>query len=304
MGPTPAGYDAASDEAARLVRVRERFQQAKEGDRRNEEAMHEDLLMLVGGDNQWPADAVAERKRTGRPLYTANRFPSMLAQITGEIRRNKPGIQCAPGDNAATPVAAKVFEGIIRAIERLSQAPHVYARVGKSAAAAGKGHMRIVPVREDDVGFDTGLRIRAIKNIYSVKWDPGAQSPDKSDANWCIVISALDKKGFEEAYGTVANAAWTTAQANMRQLDGWHSGMLGSKVTVAEEWQVKREPYERFRVAKTKPGFWVNPQTGMGEQTAPTGEDPDVARRKSQGVLTWNSTTKSTRAASAPTPSA
>ena len=275
MGPTQTqGYDAqaASDEAARLANVREYVDKVKTSRRRNAEAMHEDLLMLAG--DQWNPQDAAERRKFKRPVFTGNLFPALIAQITGEIRRNKPGITCQAADAAATPKAAEVYEGIIRHIERVSFAPLVYARVGKSVAGCGEGHMRIVPVREDDEGFDTGLRIRAIKNVHSVLWDPGAQEPDKSDANRCVVFSEVDRKEFEEAYPQVGAAAWERASAQFRQLEGWRSDT--GKVTVAEEWVVKREPYERYRVSKSKPSMWTDPATGMPMWTDPTNEETTI----------------------------
>lgn len=251
MGPTNGAVtdaDAASDEATRLKDVRDFVSAGKSRRLKNSEAMHEDLLMLAG--DQWNPQDAAERRKFKRPVFTGNLFPALIAQITGEIRRNKPGISCQAADAAATSEAAEVYEGIIRHIERVSFAPLVYSRVGKSVAACGEGHMRIVPVREDDEGFDTGLRIRAIKNVHSVLWDPGAQEPDKSDANRCVVFSEVDRKEFEEAYPQAGGAAWERASSQFRTIDGWCSDT--GKITIAEEWRVTREPYERYRVVKAR----------------------------------------------------
>ena len=275
MGPIPnsgtedAKRAAEADESARLTVARERLKIAQEHDRSNEEAMHEDGLFVVGGRNQWDERALRERDLAGRPIYTGNILPPLLAQITGEIRRNKPGITCKPGDSDATAEAAEIFEGLIRSIERLSQAPRVYARVGKMAASVGKGHMRIVPVYADDESFDVELRIRAIRNVYSVKWDPSAQQDDKGDANWCYVTSEVDKKAFDEAYPQAGEAAWAKAQAIQRKLDGWRTGD-GNRVTVCEEWLVKKEPYQRYRVAHTRPTY-------MGVQMVqPTNQEVEI----------------------------
>ena len=260
------------DEAARLARVQGRFALAQAFDKNDDLAMHEDLLMLAGGNNQWDPKAVQDRTRLGRPLYTANRFPSLLAQITGEVRANPPAISCTPADSDATPEAAQVFEGLIRSIERLSQAQQVYSETVELSAGAGKGHMRIVPVYADDESFDVELRIRSIKNVHAVKWDPAAQEFDKADANWCIVVSELDRKGFEEAYPEAGSAGWAKAQTGQRKLDGWHTGGA-DRVTVAEEWEVQREPYTRYRVAHTVEGFRLDPATGIPQLLEPTGEE-------------------------------
>lgn len=275
MGPYGAQSDpqeAAADEAARLARVRERKKLADRNDQRDDEEAQTDLLMAVGGIHQWDPAAAKERARLGRPLYTANRFVAMLAQITGEVRANPPAISCAPADSDATQAASDVLEGVIRSIERLSQGQQIYAETVEAAATCGRGHLRIVPVYADDEGFDVELRLRAIRNVLSVKWDPSAQEFDKGDANWCIVVSELDKKSFEEAYPDVGNNAWAAAKIASRQLDGWHSGS-SDKVTVAEEWEVKREPYQRYRVAHTKQSYGG---AGGIEVIPPTGHEAEI----------------------------
>lgn len=272
QAPTSAARSAPGDDsAARLKRVKERAQTALAALRNNHTAMHEDNLMLAGGENQWDAQALAERKRFRRPIYTGNRFPASLAQITGEIRKNRVAIQCKPGDAEADPKVANIFEGLIRSIERLSQAPRVYSRAGKQTAACGMGHMRIIPVHAADQGFDVDLEIRGIKNVYSVLWDPAAQRDDKSDANWCLVVSELDKKGFEEAYPMAGSAAWAKAPTPRPLANaGWSSGQ-GGKVTVCEEWCVEKIPYQQYRLAHTQAtvaGF--HPETGVPQVNQPT----------------------------------
>lgn len=273
MGPI-AGQDAydpnaEADEAARLARARKRYEAASELSRRDDEEAQSDLLMRAGGINQWDPKAAQERQQLGRPLYTANRFPSMEAQIIGEIQANPPSIHCAPADSDATQQASEVFEGIIRSIQRLSLSTQVYSSAGAGAARCGRGHMRIVPVYADDESFDVELRIREIRDVLSVKWDPMAQAFDKADANWCIVVTELDREAFKEAYPDAGEAGWMAARASQRQLDGWHTG-ANNKVTVAEEWEVKREPYTRYRLAHTQPSYG-----GMGgvEIIPPTGEE-------------------------------
>lgn len=258
------------DVAARLARVQQRYQTAQNATRRDDEEAHVDLLMRVGGENQWDPKAVQERRALGRPLYTANRFPATLAQITGEVRANPPAISCAPADSDATPAAAEVFEGLIRSIERVSQAQQAYVEAVEAAATCGRGHLRIAPVYADDESFDVELRIRPIRDVLSVKWDPMAMEFDKSDANWCIVVSQLDRKGFQEAYPDAGDAGWAAAKIAQRQIDGWHAG-AGDKVTVAEEWEVQRIPYTRWRMAHVRPG--VTFQNGVPVMAPPSGEE-------------------------------
>lgn len=248
---------AQADMAERLKKAREQYQRAKDLDRDDEEKANEDLLFYVGGENQWPEEAVRERKRLGRPLYTANKFPATVAQVTGEVQANPPAITCAPADAAASPEKAKVFDGLIRYIERRSQAQLHYCEALESAVVCGKGHLRVLPVYPNDTSLDPELRIRAITNVFSVKWDPAAQEFDKSDANWCFVYSEHDEKSFKETYPDIGSGSWDTAQAAFRKVDGWRSFSSG-KIAAVEQWVVKKTPFKRWRVVHRRPG-WQGP---------------------------------------------
>jgi hypothetical protein len=266
-GQTQPGAQG-EDLHALLDRAKSRFTAARDRDRRDDEEAQSDLLMRTGGENQWDPRAVRERKLHNRPIYTANRFPSMEAQIIGEIQANPPAISCSPADGDATPEAAEVFEGLIRSIERLSYSAQVYSSTGAAAARSGRGHMRIAPVYADDESRDVELRIREIKDVLSVKWGP-AEEFDKSDATWCIVVSELDKKGFQESYPNATAAGWANARMAQQRVDGWHSG-LSNKITVAEEWCVEKTPFNRYWVTHARATYG-----GVGgiEMIQPTGEE-------------------------------
>jgi Phage P22-like portal protein len=273
MGPdaTNTQTDASqrADVAARLKRLQERVRASRNAERANHEAMHEDLLMLAGGRNQWDPRAVRERELYKRPIYTANLFSGRLAQIDGEVRRNRPGIACKPGDALARKEIAEVFEGHIRHIERISMSHLVYARAAKSSAACGRGYWRIVPVYADDQSFDVELRIRSLRNVFASSRGPCAEE-DKSDAPWWVLHAQLNKEEFQEAYPNASSASWAKALVTSRQPDGWNYGD-GETVTVAEEWVVKRVPYGRYRVVNQAEGV----DTVIDAEPDPEGRHPE-----------------------------
>ena len=119
--------------------AQERFTHALDVDRKNRDAALEDLKFRAW--EQWDETALRERK--DRPTLTVNRIPQYINQVTGEIRKNRPGITTMPGDGSADPKTSDVFEGIIRAIERQSNAQAVYSRAAEHAATCGMGHFRL-----------------------------------------------------------------------------------------------------------------------------------------------------------------
>src|SRR5882724_10654559 len=122
--PLPFGF---KDEDEFLKDAREKFQQGVDHDRLNRDEGLEDLKFLAG--EQWDPDAKAARR--GRPMLTINRLPQFVAQVVGDIRINKPAIKVRPAEDADKDLA-EVREGLIRAIERDSDAQGVYTNAGQN----------------------------------------------------------------------------------------------------------------------------------------------------------------------------
>lgn len=133
----PEGYE---DEAAFLAEVRERYSQGLDADRENREAALDDMRFLAG--EQWDKAYEKSRLESGRPCLTINRLPQFVAQVVGDIRINRPGIKVRPAEDADLRLA-QVREGLIRAIERESDAQAVYAVAGQAQVACGIGAFRV-----------------------------------------------------------------------------------------------------------------------------------------------------------------
>lgn len=227
----------AYDPAALFKEATERFGQGMAWERKNREAAKEDADFLAG--NQWHQQDLQARQRDKRPTLTINRLPQFLKQVANEIRKNPPGIQCTLGDGAANPRAALVYEGMIRAIERVSMSNRVYSRAGEQAAGVGMGHFRLVTERENPMRFERGLRFKSIRNPFAVVWDPGATMDDKSDAKWCFVYEEMPEADFKKRYPNTQTAPWAVHKPASNSTDGWKSS--GKTVTVAEYWVVKED---------------------------------------------------------------
>lgn len=233
-------YDKDADELARLPsEAMKRYAQALAFDQNNRNEALEDLKFRAG--EQWDERDKQERLRRNRPTVTHNRLGQFVKQVTGEVRRNRPGISCSPGDAAGDSKTAQVFEGLIRSVERLSSAPRVYSRALDQAVTCGMGHMRLSLEYVSEDGFDTELRIRTIRNPFSVVWDPNSVEDDKSDARECWVSSEVDRGEFKRRYPNASAASGFPNQMPISsQADFVRSG--ADTITVCENWQVKDEP--------------------------------------------------------------
>lgn len=268
-----APEESAKVDPHEIVRVaRERFANGVACDRENREEAREDLEFLAG--QQWHSSDIQDRKAQKRPTLTLNRMPQFLKQVVNEVRKNRPAISCTPADGAANPDTALVFEGMIRMIERVSSAGRVYSRALEQAAGCGMGHFRLGLEYEDEDSFDMGLRIRAIRNPFSVVWDPNAAMDDKSDAKWCFVYQELSKDEFKASYPESPTDNWDTGSSEAyRNNSGWRHDAKAT--TVCEYWQIKEEPVVLVRMRHDR--AWFDPELG---QQAPSNqetilEDPD-----------------------------
>jgi hypothetical protein len=263
--PAQSGSDPEGFDAYGLVQTaRKQFDKAVAWDSKNREQAREDLDFLAG--NQWHTLDVNERRLARRPTLTLNRLPQFLKQVSNEVRKNRPAIKCTAADGMANPAGAQVFEGLIRAIERVSGAGRVYSRAVEQSAGCGMGHFRLALEYEDETSFDMGLRIRSIRNPFSVIWDPSAVMDDKSDAKYCFVYQELSEEEFKASYPDAALNPWATPSAASPTSAGhWRAG--GKTVTVCEYWVVHEEPSTLVRVRHDRE--WYD----QGGPQMPTGED-------------------------------
>ena len=208
----PDGYD---DEAAFIKEARERFQRGVDFDRENRDQAVEDLKFYAG--EQWDDDAQAARK--GRPMLTINSLPSFVAQVVGDIRINRPAIRVRPADDGDKDLA-EIREGLIRAIERDSDAQGVYVNAANNQVACGIGNFRIGLKYASNDGFNRDLMIEAIPNAFAVTWDPYATERTAKDATHCFVSDMVPRKDFETLYDSVLDSG---LEVPLHDTDGWYS---------------------------------------------------------------------------------
>lgn len=226
----PAGF---KDEAAFIKDAREKFQEAVDFDRENREAGIEDLKFFAG--EQWDADAKAAR--AGRPCLTINSLPQYVAQVTGDIRINRPAIKVRPAEDADKDLA-DIREGLIRSIERENDAPGVYAETGQAQVACGIGNFRVGLKYATYDGFDRDIAISTIPNPFSVVWDPMSTERTGRDARYCFVDDQIPRKEFEAKYKDEIGGGLEVPQTDV---NGWHEA---DTVRVCEYWIVTDTPVE------------------------------------------------------------
>lgn len=180
-----------------LLEVRELFQADVDADRENRDAGVEDLK-FIAGENQW--DEQALQARSGRPCLIINRLPQFIAQVVGDIRINRPSIRVRPAEDADKDLA-DIREGLIRAIERQSDAQSVYANAATNQIGCGIGNFRVALDYADGDVFERDIFLRRIPDAFAVVWDSMSTDPTGRDARHCFVVEEMARDAFEKAYG-------------------------------------------------------------------------------------------------------
>jgi hypothetical protein len=220
----PEGY---KDEAEFLKEARERFQEGVDFDRENRDEAEKDLRVFAG--EVWTEADV--KARAGKPCLTINGLPQYVAQVTGDIRINRPSIKVRPAKDA-TQDLADVREGLIRAIEYQSGALNIYADTAQAQVACGIGNFRVALDYLADDAFERDLFIRPIPNPFAVVWDPMITDKTGRDARYAFVVDDIPRKVYEDQYGSEMPAEL----GSLMERQGWQTR---DTVRVTEYWLVK-----------------------------------------------------------------
>lgn len=182
-----------------------------------------DDLWFLQGEGQWDSKMKALRDLEGRPCLTINTLPTMLHQVTNDLRQNKPGIKVHPVDDAADIETAEVMQGMIRHIEYDSNAEVAYVTAASGAAASGAGYFELYTDYEAPDTFDQVIKFRRIRNGFTVYMGHHVE-PDGSDMKRCMISEDIPKDQFIQEYpdadpvpsglgaGVGDQAGWLTEQ--------------------------------------------------------------------------------------------
>lgn len=222
-------------EVKTLERARKRMDRCIAAESDNRKAALDDLKFYRG--DQWPADVLAQRNFDNRPTLTINKLPTMINQVTNDVRQNRPSINVSPVGDKSDPEVAKMFAGMIREIERKSAADIAYDTAFASATRCGFGAVRVITEYEKPNSLNQVATIKRIRNPFTVYFDPAHQEPDGSDAKYCFITEMISRSEFEEDYPDADPVSWTQAGAG----DAFKNWIGKDEVRVAEYFEIENE---------------------------------------------------------------
>jgi hypothetical protein len=196
-----------------IEEARRRFQQAMEADREQTKREIEDLKFYDG--DQWPADIRALRAGQAqtsnmppvpaRPCLTVNKVKAPVQRVTNQERMSDLGIEIVPADDFEGLIGPiddteiELREGLVRRIQRTSEAQDARSWAFQRATIAGRGFYRVITRYLPGKTFAQEVVTSRIFNQAAVKLDPTHEQPDGSDADWGFVGAWM---GFERYLGT------------------------------------------------------------------------------------------------------
>lgn len=232
--------DTATPASPHIIRLAmKRFNLAAEAEANIRKLALEDLKFRAG--EQWPANIQQARDIEMKPCLTINRIPQFVRQVTNDERQNRPALHFIPVEDSDEDVA-EVYEGMAREIQARSDADIAYDTACDNQVTMGFGYFRVVTEYCDEMSFDQDIKIKRIKNPFTVYFDPSCIEPDYSDAKWCFIVSDVQKEEFKNDYPEAKSSDIELSSVGDDQA-GW---MGNDFIRVAEYFRIEEKETNIF----------------------------------------------------------
>jgi len=234
-------------EEAILKEAQDRATIAYQGWKENFEVSREDVTFIAGV--QWSKKEKDARTAEGKISLILNKLPQFVNRVIGAQRKNVQSIKVSPRSSAKGKErtlttekgeelkASRVVSDFIRNIEYQSNAKGAYKMAFKHALEGGFGWLRVYTAYQDD-GFDMDIKIKGIRNRYSVYIDPRATEDDYSDMNFAFITETMTNAEFNKRYPSASKGGLQIT--NDMTSTFWYGT---DTVTVAEYF--RREPIKK-----------------------------------------------------------
>lgn len=222
-----ADYEQLSDDDL-LEQARRCYKLVVDTENAQRTREREDLLFQLP-ENQWTAEAIAERKGgtfngieiQARPMVSVGLLKQPIQLVYNQFIKARLGVNLHPVGENADKAGAERKQGLYRRIERDGGALHARSWAFMRGLVAGRGWYRVNTKYDEDSdptgpgAWDQEIVFQRILHQESVYIDPSAIEPDFSDAKWALVIGWMSKAQFRKEFPG-SRAAKTGSE-----LSGW-----------------------------------------------------------------------------------
>lgn len=179
--------------------VAEALKACQEADIDNRERSRESIEFLYARDGQWEP-GIFGPSDNDKPRYTFDLTSPIVDQIADDIDQLDFGIDVKPAGGDASKEDAKIYNGLIRNIESISDAETTYELEGRAAVEGGFGAWYVKADYADADSFDQDLLICPIANSIDSVWPGPFTKPDASDMEYCYVLEAIPKDEYDDKH--------------------------------------------------------------------------------------------------------
>lgn len=171
----------------------------QDADKDNRQKAREAHLFVDKRDGQW--EPFWWNQSAGKPRYTFDQANPIIDQIAGEMERADFDIKVKPLGGSATKDVAATLDGLIRNIENMSNATHIYNKAGRSMITGGVDGWEVIQSYVDDDSFDQDLIISPVGNFIDRVWfDIDSENQDRSDSRYAFKLTALSPERYKEKF--------------------------------------------------------------------------------------------------------
>lgn len=157
----------------------------------------DDFINLPQG--QWEPD-IWERFR-GKPRYTFDECTPVVDQVVKDVFSMDFEPVVRPSSGTAVKEVADTYQGIIRNLDSVSGAKHIYRAALKETVTCGMSGWRLATAWSDPLSFHQDILTVPICNFRDRVWfDVGAELPDASDADTAWLLTALARADYDRDF--------------------------------------------------------------------------------------------------------
>lgn len=155
-------------------------------------------------DGQWDPSVI--RQMDDRPRFTFDMISDLVDSIAGDMDDSDFDIKIRPAGGDATVETAKIYDGLIRNIENISNATDTYSSAGRSMVTCGQDGWRVTTEFVQSDAFDQDLIIRKIANYLDRVWfDTASELQDRSDSRYAFQLQSMPTADYDEQFPDGSN---------------------------------------------------------------------------------------------------
>lgn len=206
--------------AERMEETRKKFEDWSEADRAQIERELDDLRFYAL--DQWPEDVKKARMGQNangglppvpaRPCLVLDKTRESVSQVLNEEREADLGIEITPADDFEGLIGPvdeseiELREGLVRRIQRESQAANARSWAFERAVVAGRGFYGVMTRYVKGKTNDQELYVMGFFNQACVTLDPSHEEPDGSDAEGAFVGVWMSWSEYQDRWPDAENA--------------------------------------------------------------------------------------------------